>query len=280
MSLILGLNIHSHAQNQTVQNEDVFLLKGKIDFKNIPDYMHNQECIGYETYYFNTDSDEQILISFENDLMPQKDEIILLGENYLVENPCTKGGSVEVMFVSNVFSSQKILEPSTNFEDVSSNEMNSNETGSNLSWEQANEALNFHNKVRNEVGVSNLIWSEDLASDAQEWADHLVNAGCKMEHRPSSGVYANDFGENIYKSSGYSNQDAALRASKAWYSEIEVFTYEPLHPDRWYPTGHYTQMVWHSTQKVGMAYSLCENGSVIVVANYDPPGNYMGETAY
>ena len=38
-------------------------------------------------------------------------------------------------------------------------------------------------------------------------------------------------------------------------------------------TGHFTQLVWASTLKVGVAVS--PNG-LFVVANYSPPGNYLG----
>jgi pathogenesis-related protein 1 len=48
-------------------------------------------------------------------------------------------------------------------------------TGSKLTKEEAQIALDFHNKVRTEVGVTALTWSPDLAKFAQEWADHLAS---------------------------------------------------------------------------------------------------------
>jgi len=39
-------------------------------------------------------------------------------------------------------------------------------------------------------------------------------------------------------------------------------------------------MFWRNTKKVGWGVAKCKNGSYIIVANYDPPGNYMGEKAY
>jgi hypothetical protein len=48
--------------------------------------------------------------------------------------------------------------------------------------------------------------------------------------------------------------------------------------------GHYTQVIWRTTQRVGCGYSECQGDSGftygIWVCNYDPPGNYIGETPY
>jgi hypothetical protein len=39
-------------------------------------------------------------------------------------------------------------------------------------------------------------------------------------------------------------------------------------------------MVWKSTKQVGIAVSKCDDGAIIIVANYNPTGNFMGETPY
>ena len=44
--------------------------------------------------------------------------------------------------------------------------------------------------------------------------------------------------------------------------------------------GHFTQVVWRDTKSVGVGYAQNEcNGytAIFVVANYFPPGNWMGE---
>ena len=43
--------------------------------------------------------------------------------------------------------------------------------------------------------------------------------------------------------------------------------------------GHYTQIVWETTQKVGCAKIQCD-GFDLWVCNYDPPGNWVGEKPY
>jgi pathogenesis-related protein 1 len=47
--------------------------------------------------------------------------------------------------------------------------------------------------------------------------------------------------------------------------------------------GHYTQVVWRNTQRVGCGYSTCQSQGYtfeIWVCNYDPPGNFIGQTPY
>lgn len=151
-------------------------------------------------------------------------------------------------------------------------------TGSSVLQKDAQLAVDFHNKVRKDVGASPLQWSEELAIFAQAWADHLASQGCNMQHRPYSGEWKQIYGENIYW--GSNPKFSVLDASKKWYSEINDYTYGTLSKDNWSKTGHYTQMVWRTTTRVGMGIAKCKDGGVIVVANYNPAGNTMGQKPY
>src|SRR5436309_740823 len=62
-------------------------------------------------------------------------------------------------------------------------------TGSKVSQEDAQAALDFHNKARNDVGSPPLEWSKDLAKYAQAWADQLAKEGCQLKHRPHEGAW-------------------------------------------------------------------------------------------
>lgn len=150
-------------------------------------------------------------------------------------------------------------------------------TGSTVLQEEAQEALDFHNKVRADVGSPSLQWSPALAKYAQAWADHLA-VDCKLEHRPYSGAWAQKHGENIFWGGG--EDYTVLHASESWYSEIKDFKYGVLTERNWYKTGHYTQMVWKGTTHVGIAKAVCKDGAILIVANYSPGGNYMGEKPY
>jgi pathogenesis-related protein 1 len=151
-------------------------------------------------------------------------------------------------------------------------------TGSKASQEEAQAALDFHNKVRREVGTPPLEWSAKVAAYAQAWANNLAKSGCKMEHRPNDGKWKRIYGENLFLGSG--QEYTLTSASESWYSEIKDYKGEKLNNSNFHAVGHYTQMVWRNTKSVGMARAECPNGEIIIVASYDPTGNYLGEKAY
>jgi pathogenesis-related protein 1 len=152
------------------------------------------------------------------------------------------------------------------------------ETGSVVTQQVAQEALNFHNKVRKEVGVGPLVWSAGLAAFAQKWAENLAQKGCKMQHRPYNGEWAQRYGENIYWGKG--RAFLPVDASQSWYSEIKDYKHIPVTIKELPSVGHYTQMVWQNTKAVGMGIATCKDGAIIIVANYDPMGNMLGKKAY
>lgn len=41
-------------------------------------------------------------------------------------------------------------------------------------------------------------------------------------------------------------------------------------------TGHFTQVVWRDSTELGVGMARNRNGEVYVVANYNPPGNFLG----
>jgi hypothetical protein len=109
---------------------------------------------------------------------------------------------------------------------------------------------------------------------AQNWANHLAkDEGCSLIHSQN-----NPYGENLFGGPG--GPYTALDAAQAWYSEIEKFHYGVLTDANWYPTGHYTQVIWHTTTQVGMGQATCSGGGTVIAAEYNPPGNYIGQKPY
>jgi pathogenesis-related protein 1 len=150
-------------------------------------------------------------------------------------------------------------------------------TGSALTIQEAQQLLQKHNKARADVGVQPLFWSKKLAAFAQEWANHLAATSCRIEHRPQEGKWTQIYGENLFiGTSGYYNVTDAVTA---WEDEKRQFRKGPLNPSGWYAAAHYTQIVWSNTRNVGCSKADC-TGSIIVVCNYDPPGNILGQPPF
>lgn len=153
-------------------------------------------------------------------------------------------------------------------------------TGSLVSAIDAKKVLLHHNKVRAEVGVGALVWNNEIATYAQEWANYLVSENnCKMMHRSSANRNDKNFGENLFWGSSASFYKP-LDASKGWAGEKADYTYAPCCGDNFMKIGHYTQMVWKNSKEMGLGIATCPTGEVIIVANYNPSGNYVGQYPY
>jgi|GEM_PF-962757 len=149
--------------------------------------------------------------------------------------------------------------------------------GGALSAKDIKAVLDAHNRVRADVGVGPLVWAPEIANYAQKWADHLKKTKrCGLEHR-SGKTQKKPWGENL---ASYHVSSGHARAVAMWASEKKFYTPGTALNDRnWYPSGHYTQVVWRSTKRVGCGVASCE-GQVVMACNYDPPGNMMGQKPY
>jgi pathogenesis-related protein 1 len=132
--------------------------------------------------------------------------------------------------------------------------------------------LSAHNQERRLVGNQDLIWDYELEEFAADWASTLSSRGSGLSHRPN-----NKYGENCYWSSTSSViPDAAILA---FNEEKEMYNYGPVSYQNFNGTGHYTQVVWYRTTKVGCA-AVSGSLGTYVVCNYDPPGNLIGDYPY
>ena len=43
--------------------------------------------------------------------------------------------------------------------------------------------------------------------------------------------------------------------------------------------GHFTQVVWKGSEEMGVAKAKSSTGKILVVANYSPAGNIIGQFA-
>jgi len=147
-------------------------------------------------------------------------------------------------------------------------------------------AVAAHNAVRRFVGVPDLAWSAELAADAQVWADHLATQGCALMHDLAAGQ-----GENLAAGGGTGGFTFdLLHAIGGWTCEREDWDNEALscngvagfgQAPR--SCGHYTQVVWRSTEEVGCAVATCPGGLYdlnVYVCRYLPRGNWVGQAPY
>ena len=146
-----------------------------------------------------------------------------------------------------------------------------------------NAVLGIHNRERAAVGVPPLVWSDILAADAQEYADHLAAIG-RAEHMWQSestewSQKAHGANENLAVWGGHNplNVNATLIPMlNFWINEKKDFhgTYNAVN-------GHYTQMIWKATTELGCGIATGPGAGLygwngdrdVLVCRYLPSGN-------
>lgn len=121
------------------------------------------------------------------------------------------------------------------------------------------------------IALPPLTWDANIAQAAQTWAN-----GCVFAHS------SNGYGENIY-ASAVSSTPAAVVGN--WVSEKSFYNYNTNTCSS--TCGHYTQVVWRASMRLGCAQKTCTTGSPFGsgswqfwVCDYDPPGNRGGQRPY
>ncbi|XP_057462205.1 pathogenesis-related protein PR-1-like [Actinidia eriantha] len=147
-----------------------------------------------------------------------------------------------------------------------------------LCWGCIGESVQFlfaHNLVRAAKWELPLVWDTDLERYARWWAGQR-KSDCAVEHSfPEDGF---KLGENIYWGSG--STWMPTDAVTAWAAEEKYYSYSSNTCAYGEVCGHYTQIVWKSTRRIGCARVICESGDVFMTCNYDPVGNYIGQRPY
>ncbi|MDB5480615.1 MAG: pathosis-related protein [Caulobacteraceae bacterium] len=141
----------------------------------------------------------------------------------------------------------------------------------------AGEMVRDHNALRAGVGLPPVIWDEALARHAQVWADRLVS-GPGLEHSPHTSRPGE--GENLARIDGAHASATAMFSG--WAREGERYRYGPLNCadlSGLGRTGHYTQVIWKGTRRIGCAVAYAA-ASEVLVCRYGPPGNLCGGTPY
>lgn len=139
--------------------------------------------------------------------------------------------------------------------------------------------LAAHNRERSEAGLPPLAWDPALADEARSWAAHLSQID-GLEHAEDEDPDDPE-GENLWlgTSGHYSPEDMV----GLWIAEKKNF-----HPGI-FPAnsttgdledvGHYTQLMWRATGRVGCAVARGARDDVLV-CRYREAGNVIGETPF
>lgn len=138
-------------------------------------------------------------------------------------------------------------------------------------------ALGLHNDERYALGLEPLVWDEGLALDAEAYARQMARTGV-FRHSPRASR-AMPSGENLWMGPRRLYDYAVMIG--AFLDEKRLFRRGGQLPDvsvtgRWEDVGHYTQMIWRGTRKVGCALAEGQNDDYLV-CRYFPAGNSFGK---
>ncbi|GAV64996.1 CAP domain-containing protein [Cephalotus follicularis] len=131
--------------------------------------------------------------------------------------------------------------------------------------------LTAHNFVRLKHGELPLMWDRRLARYARRWAQ-ARESDCDLIH--SNGPY----GENLFW--GGNDDWTPYEIVEKWAEEDRFFNVGNNLCQEGRMCGHFTQVVWRDTVRVGCGKALCNGGGVFVICSYDPPGNYENESPF
>ncbi|XP_053384402.1 cysteine-rich venom protein ENH2-like isoform X2 [Mercenaria mercenaria] len=139
--------------------------------------------------------------------------------------------------------------------------------------------VDIHNTVRREVSppARNMMlmsWDEEIANTAQRWAEN-----CNINHDSNYKRYAFgrfSVGQNLAWGSWSMGWTDSI---KLWADEKKDYSYSMNGSPTRKAVGHYTQMVWATSIKVGCGYAIC-GSTHYYVCNYGPGGNSNGVRPY
>ena len=134
--------------------------------------------------------------------------------------------------------------------------------------------LALHNAARAQVGAPPLAWDNDLGTAAGQYAAQMAMTG-RFEHSDRSG--RRGIGENLWMGTHGAYSVETMVGN--WVGERGMF-FPGIFPNNsstgnWADVGHYTQLIWPTTTRVGCA--LASNGRTdYLVCRYAPAGNIDG----
>jgi hypothetical protein len=138
--------------------------------------------------------------------------------------------------------------------------------------------LAAHNRERYSADIPPLRWDPQLEQAAAQWGEHLKKTG-QLAHAPP--IAADGAGENLW--AGTRGHYSPEEMVGMWADEKQHFK-----PGR-FPSnsrtgrvedvGHYTQLMWRNTAKIGCAVTQ-NSREEFLVCRYSRGGNVIGEEPF
>lgn len=136
--------------------------------------------------------------------------------------------------------------------------------------------LDLHNLYRQTVALGKfngkpkaanmelMTWCDECAKDAQEWANNCGGPP-HGNHKGQGQNMAASMPYNIIFSSAFKGWCDKESTLWQWGSNGLGYTRK---------AGHYSQVVWATSNKVGCGFNACEGGWARLICNFKPPGNF------
>ncbi|KAJ7332932.1 hypothetical protein JRQ81_015112 [Phrynocephalus forsythii] len=214
---------------------------------------------------------------------------ISLKSCYLINRPRLQDKTYKLQSAFVVGSGQLILNitPSSLCREHCENlvvQMEAGDIAMELSWcftsEDKKLIVDLHNQYRSKVDppasdMLKMSWDPALEAFAKDYATK-----CIWEHNKERGRR----GENLFAMSGDLDVTAIV---ENWHDEYQYYNISTLACQEGQMCGHYTQVVWARSERVGCGTVFCktienlnDTDMHLVVCNYEPPGNVKGKKPY
>uniref|UniRef100_W5NHS6 Cysteine rich secretory protein 1 n=1 Tax=Lepisosteus oculatus TaxID=7918 RepID=W5NHS6_LEPOC len=138
--------------------------------------------------------------------------------------------------------------------------------------------VNEHNTLRRNVSppAGNMLkmeWNQEAAENSERWAQLCTENHSSIGQRQINSNTESPCGENTVVSLNPISWEEVIQM---WNDEVHNFKYGVGSKDDSF-TGHYTQIVWYRSNKIGCAVAHCSEAkyAYFYVCHYCPPGNYQ-----
>jgi len=138
--------------------------------------------------------------------------------------------------------------------------------------------VNLHNNARAVYRIPKLTWSNTLAATSQIYANKLARTNSNLIHSKNRVLT----GENL--AYGTKGAFTPTKLFNLWLAEKKYFIRGRKFPNvsttgSYKSVGHYTQIIWSTTKKVGCGMANSKTRTYLV-CQYQGPGNYIGRYVF